>query len=30
MFNQVAHAKDDILAAGEIALVSLYGAAKEE
>ena len=30
MFNQVAQAKDDILAAGEIALVSLSGAAKEE
>ena len=30
MFNQVAQAKDDILLAGERALVSLSGAAKEE
>ena len=30
MFNQIGQAKEDIIVAGEIALVSLYGIAKEE
>ncbi len=30
MFNQIGQAKEDIIVAGERALVSLYGGAKEE
>ncbi len=30
LFNQIGQAKEDIIVAGERALVSLYGGAKEE